>query len=165
MTRTQSSKNTGIIQFPRGSSTASRQGCIRITPRLSIPLHEVSFEFARSGGPGGQNVNKVETRVDLLFNVRASRVLDESQKQLILGALASRIDTRGILRVSAQRSRSQWRNREEVLTRFSRILTGALAVKKERVPTRPGRASRERRITSKRRRAQVKQLRGHVSLE
>jgi ribosome-associated protein len=138
---------------------------IPIRRDITIPLTEVRFAFSRSGGPGGQNVNKVATRVELFFDVRASRSLTDWQKARVLDRLSSRIDKDGVLRLAAQESRSQWMNRETVVTKFADALRKALTVATRRVNTRPTVASRERRFHAKKVRGKRKQLRGRVNPE
>ncbi len=126
---------------------------------LWIPEEELDVRFSRSGGPGGQNVNKVETKVDLAFNVNGSRCLSDEQKRTVLAALSSQVDERGHLHVSAQRSRSQWRNREDAIQKFVRMMQRALAPAKKRVATLRTAASRERRLRAKRIRGDTKRMR------
>jgi ribosome-associated protein len=126
---------------------------------IEIPLSELRFRTSRSGGPGGQNVNKLETRVELLFDVLRSASLRDDQKQAVLSALASRIDAEGFLHISSQKSRSQWENKQLVIERLAALLHSALRVRKKRVKTAPTRGSKERRIQSKKKHSQKKQLR------
>lgn len=135
---------------------------IEITPTLSIPDDELTFETGPSSGPGGQNVNKVETRVTLLFDLAASPSLDDEQRALITEALATRINRHGVLRVSSQRHRSQAANREEVVERFADLLRQALTRDPERRPTRKPRAVARRRLKAKRQRSQTKKLRSRT---
>ena len=119
----------------------------------------LSFEISRSAGPGGQNVNKLNTRVTAVFNVAECGLLRSDQKQRIRARLATRCDKTGQLRVSAQRFRTQLANRRAAVSTLVNLLEQALAVPKHRKPTQPTRASRERRLVSKRQRAQIKQQR------
>lgn len=135
----------------------SRQFHIRGS--LWIPEEELDVRFSRSGGPGGQNVNKVETRVELLFNVSRSRSLSDAQKRAVQLALSSQMDERGDLHVSAQKSRSQWQNREDAIAKFIRLLQKALTPPKKRVATAPTFVSREKRLKAKRVRGERKRQR------
>jgi len=133
---------------------------IEITPDLSIPDDELAFTASRSGGPGGQNVNKVSSRVTLLFDVDGSPSLSATQRALLHERLATRISKAGIFQVTSQRHRGQAANREEALQRFIELLRWALEERADRRPTRPPRAARERRLAAKKRRADAKRLRG-----
>ena len=135
---------------------------IVVNDRVSIPVSELTFRFSRSGGPGGQNVNKVETRVELLFDVANSSALDDDQKARVLAREAKRIDAGGVLRVIAQESRSQYANREAAVEKLVAVLAAALVRKKKRVKTRVSKASREKRIEGKKIRGKVKKMRGRV---
>jgi ribosome-associated protein len=104
-------------------------------------------------------LNKTETQVELLFDVAHSPSLSEAQRQRILSKLKNLIDSDGVLHLTAQSERSQLRNRENVMARFQEVLAGALRVPKKRRPTKPSAASKTRRIESKKRRGQIKQLR------
>ena len=132
---------------------------IRIFENLSIPEGEVSFTASRSGGPGGQNVNKVSSRVTLAFDVSRSAALSEDQKRKILAELASRINKDGILRIVSQRTRSQDINRTDVLERFCDLLRRALTPKRLRLKTRVPAAASERRLEKKKKRTMVKHAR------
>ena len=140
----------------------ANEKAVHITDALSIPLSELRFRFARSSGPGGQHANRSATQVELLFDVAGSPSLSEAQRQLILEKLSSYIDKEGTLHLVSQTHRSQLRNREEVVERFRRLLRAALQVPKPRLPTRPTRAARERRLRAKRRRSEIKRLRRRV---
>ena len=135
---------------------------VRITDTVSIPMSELRFRFARSGGPGGQHVNRSATQVELLFDVTNSPSLDEVQRQRVLTKLKSRIDKEGVLHLVSQETRSQLRNREEVVERFRELMREALHVPKSRRPTRPSRGARERRLEEKRRRGEAKRGRRPV---
>lgn len=136
---------------------------IRIDDRVSIPLDEMSFRYARSSGPGGQHVQRTETKVELLFDVAHSPSLSDGQRQLILSRLAGRLDSVGVLHLTSQQSRSQADNREEVLERFRRLMAAALRPTKPRKATRPSAAARQRRLENKRRRSETKRLRRRVA--
>ena len=120
-----------------------------IAPGTEIPLSELLFRFSRSGGAGGQNVNKVSTRVELLFDVGGSPSLDSRQKDVISMRLKSRIGADGFLRLSTQESRSLWHNRELVVSKFVALLSKSLKPVVHRVPTRATGASQQKRLTSK----------------
>ncbi|MBM3188297.1 MAG: aminoacyl-tRNA hydrolase [Chloroflexi bacterium] len=138
---------------------------LRVNRELAIPLAELSFRFSRASGPGGQNVNKTATRVELLFDVARSPSLSEEQRALIQRRLRHEMDQQGILRLVSQSSASQWRNREQVLARLRGLLGAALQRSRRRVPTRPSRASREKRLRAKRVRSLIKRGRGRVAHE
>jgi len=135
---------------------------LHITDTVSIPMSELRFRFARSSGPGGQHVNRSATQVELLFDVANSPSLNETQRQRVLRKLRSRIDKEGTLHLVSQETRSQLRNREEVVDRFQVLVREALHVPKRRRPTRPTRAARERRLEEKRRRSEAKRERRPV---
>jgi ribosome-associated protein len=132
---------------------------IAIDDNLQIDEAELAFTYSRSSGPGGQHVNKVETRVTLSFDVHKSTALDESQKRRILRRLSSRTTKDGVLRVSSQRSRSQAKNREAAIERFAELLQGALAQRRRRIETRVPKGAKQARRESKQRRATVKRAR------
>jgi ribosome-associated protein len=137
---------------------------IRINESLEIPEEEVSVTASRSGGPGGQHVNKVNTRVTLWFDVADSPTLSGRQKQALFSRLGNRITKDGVLRIVSQEHRSQSANREAAVERFAEMLRGALVRPKKRRRTRPTFASRQRRLESKRRRSQTKRLRSNRDL-
>ncbi|PIE56548.1 MAG: aminoacyl-tRNA hydrolase [Desulfobulbus propionicus] len=124
-------------------------GFLQILPNLSIPLREVNWSFSRSSGRGGQNVNKVNTRVTLLFDLTQSQSLSARQQQLLRSRLAGRINHEGVLRIIAGEARTQHSNRQLALRRFQCLLAQALTVRTRRVPTKPGRAVKERRRRNK----------------
>lgn len=138
---------------------------LHVTDDLFVPRAELTFRASRSGGPGGQHVNTSSTRVELAWDVAGSPSLDGAQRALLLEKLANRINSEGVLLLTEGGSRSQHRNREAVTERFQELVRAALHVPRPRRKTRPTRASRERRIQSKKRRSEVKRLRGPVGYE
>ena len=129
---------------------------IAILDGLEIPEHELDFAVSRSGGPGGQNVNKVSTRVTLRFNVDSSESLNSDQRRRIHSRLATRINKEGILQVTSQRTRSQELNRADVLERFAELLREALHKELPRIPTRVSRAAKIKRVEEKKKRTEIK---------
>jgi len=138
---------------------------IEIKRGVSIPESEIHFSFSRSSGPGGQNVNKVETKVRLAFDVAASSSLSASDKEMVLQRLASRVSSDGALRLSSQRHRSREANRKEVLERFQKLMRRALEVRRPRRSSAVPRAERRRRLAEKRRRSRLKELRSRPHRE
>lgn len=132
---------------------------IRINNSLSIPANEISFTFTRAGGPGGQNVNKVNSKVTLWFDVDNSSSLSGHQKIRIKQRLAGRINKEGALQVSSMQFRTQKANREDVLRRFISLLSAALKEKPRRKKTRIPRKAKEARLRAKKRRGQLKAVR------
>ncbi len=126
---------------------------IQITPDLAIPDKEVAFATSRSGGPGGQNVNKLETRVTLRFDLAGSPSLSEEQRARLRERLATRITKEGVLHVTSQRHRSQMANRDAAVERFVELVGEALREETPRKKTRPSRAAKARRREEKRRRS------------
>ncbi|HOI94817.1 MAG TPA: alternative ribosome rescue aminoacyl-tRNA hydrolase ArfB [Syntrophobacter fumaroxidans] len=132
---------------------------IRITNRISIPEEELSFTASLSSGPGGQNVNKLNTRVTLRFDLANSPSLSPEDKALIATRLATRIAKDGILRVVSQSTRSQHANRELAVERFVELLKSALKRAPVRKETRVSKAAKERRLEEKKLRSSVKRQR------
>ena len=132
---------------------------IEVTKRVAIPESELTFTASRSGGPGGQHVNKVSSRVTLLFNVKASPSLSEVQKRRVCSRLATRISQDGVLRVASQKHRSQLANRNAAIERLVALLRDALTPTPVRKPTAITAAAKERRREEKGRRSRVKQQR------
>ncbi len=133
-----------------------------IDGQLSIPESELAFRFSRSSGPGGQHVQRSDTRVELLFDVANSPSLSEEQRSRIMARLAGQIDGQGVLRVVSATTRSQLENREQAVRRFRDLLASALRQRRRRLATRPSKAAREARLAEKRLRSQRKQARGRV---
>ena len=138
---------------------------IQITDNLFIPENEVSFVASRSGGPGGQNVNKVSSRVTLSFDVHQSTALSEDQKKLVRSALGTRINKNGILQVVSQRTRSQDLNRADALERFAQLLQRALTPRRPRIPTRVSAGAKQSRLEKKKKRTAIKQGRSKTGWE
>jgi ribosome-associated protein len=136
---------------------------IRITRTVEIPEEELRFSVSRSSGPGGQKVNKVSTRVALLFDVVNSPNLSAAQKRRILGTLGTRINKQGVLRVVSQQTRSQAANRDAAVERFIDLLQQALKRKKQRKPTSISLPAKERRLAMKKKRGLLKRERGRKS--
>jgi ribosome-associated protein len=132
---------------------------LTVSETLSIPRDEVAYATSRSSGPGGQNVNKVETRVTLLFDLEASRTLSDEQRGRLRRRLATRITRRGVLRVVSQRHRTQAANRKAVDERFTQLLADALTVRKPRRETRSPESAKRRRLEDKKQRSQLKRMR------
>jgi ribosome-associated protein len=132
---------------------------IHIMNDLLIPEGEISFTASRSSGPGGQNVNKVSSKVTLSFDLRNSTALTPEQKRKIMGKLARRINSDGILQIVSQRTRSQELNRSDVLERFSELLGRALTPQQPRIRTRVPTGAKKQRVETKRKRGLTKQAR------
>ena len=137
---------------------------IEITNGIFINENELVFKVSRSGGPGGQNVNKLNTRVTLMFDVANCQSLPDLQKRKILTSLASRIDKNGVLRVVSQKFRTQKANRKAAIERFEQLLTDALKIRPERKKTKIPYAAKQRRLEEKRRRSMLKRQRSAKNL-
>lgn len=129
---------------------------IEIGDGIAIPEDELRFAVSRSGGPGGQHVNKVSTRVTLMFDLESSPSLSAPQKARIRNRLASRVSREGVLRIVSQASRSRTLNQAAAVERFVELLRAALRREKPRRPTGVPAAEKARRLEAKRRRARVK---------
>lgn len=125
------------------------EGGATVRPGLVIPRHELRFRASRARGPGGQHVNTSSTRVEVVWNVRASGVLDADERDRVMTKLASRIDAEGNLRVVGSEYRSQARNREAAVERLAEVVRKALHVPKSRRRTKPTRWSVESRLQAK----------------
>jgi ribosome-associated protein len=123
---------------------------------LVIPRSELEVRATRSGGAGGQHVNTSSTRIELLWNVRTTTLLDDAARERVITKLATRIDGDGVLRVVASDRRSQRQNREQAEARLAELVRQALIVPKKRRATKPSRAAREARLAEKRRRGERK---------
>ena len=129
-----------------------------VNKRLSIPLHEFHFTFARSSGPGGQNVNKVATAAQLIFDIQSSS-LPDFYKQRLLKLSDHRITQSGKVIIKAQETRSQARNRELALEQLTGLIRSVSYVQKKRIATKPSRSAKEKRLKSKKQQGQKKALR------
>ena len=132
---------------------------VYVNDALTIPESELRFTWARSSGPGGQHVNRVETRVTLWFDVAGSPSLSETQRRRIATRLATRINKDGVLRVVSQQYRTRDANRRAAVERFAALLAEALRRRRTRVPTRVPNAAKRRRLEAKRRRGELKRAR------
>ena len=137
---------------------------IEITPSIKIDERELQFDYVRASGPGGQNVNKVATAVQLRFDVRASSLPEEVKTRLIHIA-GKRITSEGILILEAKRFRTQEQNREDAIQRFVDLARKSLEKPKPRRKTKPTKTSKEERLKGKKRRGEVKRIRQSRSFE
>ncbi len=133
---------------------------IPIDNRTSLDDSELSFSFSRSGGPGGQNVNKVATKATVSLDLLSSPSFTADQRQLLAEVLSHRLTKEGVLKVSRQSSRSQGMNRKAAVEALVSLVQDALDIPAERRPTRPRRSVNERRITNKKHRSRIKEGRG-----
>lgn len=120
---------------------------------------EFTFQTSRSSGPGGQNVNKVNSKVELRFNISASSLLTDDQKEILLSKLSTKINSEGFLVMVSQRDRSQLSNKEDVIQKTYQMIEKALRPVKKRKSTKPTRSSIEKRLTEKRLKSDIKQNR------
>lgn len=123
---------------------------------------EITFQTTRSGGKGGQNVNKVETAVIGYFNVTASQILNEEQKLLVTEKLSNRINNEGMFFVKSQTYRTQLENKDEVIRKMNELVTKALEKKKKRKPTRISKAVKEKRLELKKKKGEIKDGRRRI---
>lgn len=137
-----------------------------VTFTLMVPdfFQEIQFQFSRSGGKGGQNVNKVESAATGFWSIASSQVISEDQRRLLLEKLAHRLTTEGVLIIKSQTHRSQLSNKAEVIEKFKELVAKALETKKLRIATHPSKASAQRRIEAKKNRSTIKNGRQRVRL-
>lgn len=131
---------------------------IRIDDRLTLPDEEIQLSAIRAQGAGGQNVNKVSSAIHLRFDIRGSS-LPAQVKERMLNSQDQRITADGVLVIKAQNHRTQEKNRQEAISRLRQAIQDATRVQKKRIPTRPGRAAKQKRLDSKKKRSQLKKLR------
>jgi ribosome-associated protein len=132
---------------------------LKISDQVSIPDDEIETSAIRAQGAGGQNINKVSSAIHLRFDIEASS-LPEAVKRRLLLTKDRRITAEGVVIIKAQNHRSQEKNRAEALSRLAELVNGALRVPRKRIPTKPGRAAKERRLETKKQRSSLKKLRG-----
>ncbi|MCK5114174.1 MAG: aminoacyl-tRNA hydrolase [Phycisphaerae bacterium] len=138
---------------------------MRITPKISIPDDELHVSFVRSSGPGGQNVNKVATACQLRFNIATTESLPAGVKERLVRQGGRKVTGDGVLIIDARRYRTQQRNHFDALERLKTMIAKAAVAPKKRRPTKPTKASKQRRLDSKQRRGKIKKLRGGVGEE
>lgn len=136
-------------------------GDIQISQRVLIPEREIEWQFIRSSGAGGQNVNKVSTAAQLIFDIHASS-LPDMYKERLLALRDHRITQSGKIIIKCQETRSQLTNRELALEQFVALVRSVGATRKKRIPTKPSKAAKQRRVDSKKKRASIKAMRGKV---
>jgi ribosome-associated protein len=125
----------------------------------SLLGNEIAFTTSRSSGPGGQNVNKVNSKVTLRFDIAGSAVLSQEEKDILLKKMASRLTTEGVLILSAQDKRSQFQNKEEVIAKFEALMAKAFQKKKARKATKPSKTAVHKRIQNKKQHSEKKKWR------
>ena len=136
---------------------------LKISDHVSLPIDEIEISAVRAQGPGGQNVNKVSSAIHLRFDVNASS-LPDAVKRRLLSIHDHRITATGVVIIKAQTHRSQDKNRSEALARLTELVRSALRAPRKRIPTRPGRAAKKRRLDDKKKRGSLKKLRGKPDL-
>jgi ribosome-associated protein len=137
----------------------AREGELEVTPAVAIPRTELVYRASRAGGAGGQHVNTSSTRIELLWNVRATTAMDDATRERVAAKLSSRTDGEGWIRVVSSERRSQLQNREAAELRLAELIRAAMVVRKRRKPTKPSRGAKEARLAEKKKRGETKRQR------
>jgi ribosome-associated protein len=137
----------------------AKEEALEISAGIAIPRAELEYRASRAGGAGGQHVNTSSTRIELLWNVRTTKALDDAARSRVEAKLASRLDSEGWLRIVSSERRSQVQNREAADARLMELVRAALVIPKRRKPTKPSRAAKEARLTGKKKRSDTKRQR------
>lgn len=145
---------------PKGTKPLKTKKIMPLPPLIERNFYpEFRFQTSRSSGPGGQHVNKTESRVELFFNIDASTLLADEEKERLQRKLKKRINADGELIITSESTRSQIRNKEDCIKKFYELIEKALTVEKKRIATRPSIAARKKRLETKRLQSEKKQLR------
>jgi ribosome-associated protein len=143
----------------------AKEGVLQVSAVVAIPRGELEYRASRAGGAGGQHVNTSSTRIELLWNVRATSALDEAARHRVTTKLASRLDGDGWIRVVSSARRSQGQNREAADARLAELVRAALVVPKRRKATKPSRSAKEARLSAKKKRGDTKRQRRSESFD
>jgi ribosome-associated protein len=143
----------------------AKEGVLVVSEAVAIPRAELEYRASRAGGAGGQHVNTSSTRIELLWNVRATSALDEAARLRVATKLASRLDGDGWIRVVSSARRSQGQNRDAADARLAELVRAALVVPKRRKPTKPSRGAKEARLSEKKKRGDTKRQRRSDSFD
>lgn len=152
----------GAFSHIRGRRAGANVDELKVTASLSIPMSEIEMKAVRAQGAGGQNVNKVATAIHLRFDIANSASLPEPVRNKLLASGDQRITSDGVLIIKSQESRSQDRNRQAALERLAQLLRSGMRKKKRRVPTKPSKRAKAKRLDAKSRRGELKKSRKHV---